>query len=255
MTKPLNGNFALSHSVFLGNIEVPAQGGQAVKVSVGTYEFGANLATEGGTLVLGRIGADGRLNGRVRTELSSFAAAKAQFQLVNEPGASQGMLDVDLKGADWNGQAKLGTGGFFGLNYIQSVTPRLAIGAEAFFLSEQGRSGTGLVARHVARDGSVATAQLANTGLINLAYVRKAGDKCTLGSEFTWNLNTREATAAFGYDYAFRAARMRGKVDSDGKIQALLEERINPAVAFILSAELDHSRKDYKFGFGMTIGE
>ena len=48
---------------------------------------------------------------------------------------------------------------------------------------------------------------------------------------------------------------MRGKIDTDGKVGAYLEERINVGVNFILSAELDHVKKDYKFGFGMTVGE
>lgn len=37
---------------------------------------------------------------------------------------------------------------------------------------------------------------------------------------------------------------------ADGKIGAFLEERVNMGVNFVLSAELDHSKKDYKFGFG-----
>ena len=34
-----------------------------------------------------------------------------------------------------------------------------------------------------------------------------------------------------------------------------LEERINAGINFVLSAELDHHKKDYKFGFGMVVGE
>jgi hypothetical protein len=36
---------------------------------------------------------------------------------------------------------------------------------------------------------------------------------------------------------------------------AFLEEHLNVGVNFLLSAEIDHAKKDYKFGFGMTIGE
>ncbi|ONK71653.1 uncharacterized protein A4U43_C04F10950 [Asparagus officinalis] len=49
--------------------------------------------------------------------------------------------------------------------------------------------------------------------------------------------------------------RLRGKVDSNGCIAAFLEERLNMGVNFILSAEVDHRKKDYKFGFGLTVGE
>ncbi|KAG0450785.1 hypothetical protein HPP92_026586 [Vanilla planifolia] len=49
--------------------------------------------------------------------------------------------------------------------------------------------------------------------------------------------------------------RLRGKIDSNGVVSSFLEERLNMGVNFILSAEVDHRKKDYKFGFGMTVGE
>lgn len=145
LTKPLNHNFALSHSIFMGNIDVPTANNQVracwvrsmpgvlwcqgdncqccrgllaaalqglrvacsaataaarrrcrrraastcscttpslftspptpahpspppqvVKMPIGTYEFGANLVTNRGNLMLGRITSDGRLTGRVK---------------------------------------------------------------------------------------------------------------------------------------------------------------------------------------------
>ena len=39
------------------------------------------------------------------------------------------------------------------------------------------------------------------------------------------------------------------------QVAAYLEERINVGVNFLLSAELDYLKKDYKFGFGLTVGE
>ncbi len=39
------------------------------------------------------------------------------------------------------------------------------------------------------------------------------------------------------------------------QVAAYREERLNVGVNFVLSAELDHPKKDYKFGFGMVVGE
>eukprot|EP00889_Picochlorum_renovo_P005640 jgi/Picre1/32670/NNA_008016.t1 len=254
LTKPLNNNFALSHSIFMGNTEVPTANGQIVKVPVGTYEFGANLVTNQGNLMLGRITTDGRLTGRVKYDISEMASLKTQFQMANEEGMSQGMFDVDLKGADWNGQVKVGTSQFYGANYFQSITPKLSMGGEIFYLAEQGRSGIGLAGRY-ATDKSVSTAQIANTGLVSLSYLQRVNEKVSLASEFMYNLNAREANASFGYDYMLRQCRLRGRIDTDGKIAAFLEERVNVGVTFLLSAEVDYPKKDYKFGFGMTVGE
>ncbi len=40
-----------------------------------------------------------------------------------------------------------------------------------------------------------------------------------------------------------------------GQVAALLEERLNQGVNFLLSGEIDHWKKDYKFGFGLNVGE
>jgi len=224
MTKPLNNNFALSHSIFMGNTEVPTANGQIVKVPIGTYEFGANLVTNQGNLALGRITNDGRLTGRIKYDLSEMASLKTQFQMASEEGMSQGMFDLDLKGSDWNAQVKAGTSQFYGANYFQSVTPKLSMGGEIFYLAEQGRSGVGFAARYDAGD-SISTAQVANTGLVSLSYLQKVNEKVALASDFMYNVNAREASASFGYDYVLRQCRLRGRVDTDGKIAALLEER------------------------------
>ena len=40
----------------------------------------------------------------------------------------------------------------------------------------------------------------------------------SLASDFIWNWNTRETTASFGYDYMLRQCRLRGRIDTDGKV-------------------------------------
>ncbi|CAL8466952.1 g6488 [Coccomyxa elongata] len=253
-TKPLNQNFALCHSLFMGNIDVPTQNNQPLKMPMGTYEFGANLVSNKGNMMIGRVMTDGRMSGRVKYDLNDWLGFKLQMNLAPEAGVSQGMLDVDVKGSDWNGQVKLGNSQFVGVNYLQSVTPHLALGGEAFWLGQQRKSGAGFAARY-ANDAHVATAQVATTGLVSLTYLRRISEKVSLATEFLWNWNSREATAAFGYDYILRQCRLRGRIDTDGKVAAYLEERVNVGVNFILSAEIDHWKKDYKFGFGMTVGE
>jgi len=251
--KPLNAKFSLSHSVYMGSIEVPTQSTQVVKMPMATYEFGANwLDTR--TMLIGRILTDGRMTGRIKHDLTEDLSVKFQTQLTNEAGYSQGMLDLDYKGSDWNAQLKVGNSQFYGINYLQSVTDNLALGGEAFWLGSQRKSGVGFAARHQS-DQCIATCQVATTGLLSLTYLHKLSDKAALVSEMMWNWNARDASASFGYDYILRQCRLRGRIDSNGAVAAYLEERLNVGVNFILSAEVDHSKKDYKFGFGMTVGE
>ena len=81
-----------------------------------------------------------------------------------------------IQGSDWNGQVKIGNGQFVGVNYLQSVTPNLALGGEAFWLGQQRKSGAGFAARYADKE-HVATAQVATTGLVSLAYLRRLSEK------------------------------------------------------------------------------
>lgn len=62
------------------------------------------------------------------------------------------------------------------MNYLQSVTPQLALGGEAFYLSQALKSGIGLAARHQG-EKHVATAQVASTGLVSLNYAHRLSEK------------------------------------------------------------------------------
>ena len=89
-----------------------------------------------------------------------------------------------------------------------------------------------------------------------MTYHHRVNDKASLAADFLFNVGAPgEACASVGYDYTFRQCRLRGSIDSSGKVAALLEELLAPGVRLILSGELDHARADHKFGFGMTFGE
>lgn len=254
LTKPLNQNFFLTHSLFMGNMDLPSQRGP-LKCPMGTYEFGANVISDKFFLI-GRITADGRLSGRVKYDVMDWLSVKGQVQMSGEPGpaGAQYMVDADIKGKDWNSQLKLGAGNFYGLNYFQSVTPKLALGAELFWLQSNLKSGVGLAARH-ADEKHIAVAQVATTGILSLQYGHKVTDKIMLLTDLMYNWLHREASASVGYDVTLRQCRVRGNINTAGIIQALLEERFIPGITFLLSAELDHSDKNYKFGFGFSVGD
>ncbi|KAJ7549640.1 hypothetical protein O6H91_07G061200 [Diphasiastrum complanatum] len=252
-TKPLNQKFSLSHSVFMGSVEVPSQSAQTIKVPSAHYEFGANFLDQR-LMLIGRILTDGRMSARVKYDLTENLSLKVNAQLTNEPHFSQGMFQFDYKGSDYQTQVQFGNNAFYGANYIQSVTPTLALGGEIFWLGHQRKSGLGFAARYNT-DKVIASGQVASTGIVSLTYVQRVSEKVSLASDFLYNAMTNEATTSVGYDYLLRQCRLRGRVDTNGCVAAFLEERLNVGVNFLLSAEIDHWKKDYKFGFGMTVGE
>ncbi|XWS63269.1 hypothetical protein CRYUN_Cryun06bG0080700 [Craigia yunnanensis] len=251
-TKGLNQKFSLSHSVFMGPTEIPSQSAETIKIPTSHYEFGANFI-DPNLMLIGRVLTDGRLNARVKWDLTDNLTVKANAQLTNEPHMSHGMVNFDYKGKDYRSQFQMGNGALFGASYIQSVTPHLSLGGEIFWAGQHRKSGIGYAARYET-DKMVAVGQVASTGMVALSYVQKVSEKVSLASDFMYNYMTRDVTASIGYDYILRQCRLRGKIDSNGCTAAYLEERLNMGLNFILSAEIDHRKKDYKFGFGLTVG-
>ncbi|KAM0875274.1 hypothetical protein ACQ4PT_036955 [Festuca glaucescens] len=253
-TKMLSQKFALSHSVLMGSLEVPSQSADVIKVPTAQYEFGANFIDLPKLMLIGRLMTDGRLNARVKCDLTENLSLKVNAQLTSEPHYSQGMFNFDYKGTDYRAQFQIGNNAFYGANYIQSVTPNLAMGTEIFWLGQQRKSGIGFNSRYNT-DKMVGTLQVASTGIVALSYVQKVSEKVSLATDFMYNHMSRDVTSSVGYDYILRQCRLRGKIDSNGVVAAYLEERLNMGVNFLLSAEIDHAKKNYKFGFGMTVGE
>ncbi|XP_071698508.1 mitochondrial import receptor subunit TOM40-1-like [Rutidosis leptorrhynchoides] len=252
-TKGINQKFSLSHSMTMGPTEVPSQSAETIKVPTSNYEFGANFI-DPKLMLIGRVLTDGRVHANVRCELSENLSMKANAQLTSEPHMSHGMANFDYKGTDYRAQFQVGNGGLLAANYIQSVTLNLALGGEVFWAGQHRKSGLGYACRY-ATDKMVATGQVASTGMVALGYVQKVSEKVSLASDFMYNYMSRDVTASFGYDYILRQCRLRGKIDSNGCTSAFLEESLSLGLRFILSAEIDHKKKDYRFGFGLTIGE
>ncbi|PHT46945.1 Mitochondrial import receptor subunit TOM40-1 [Capsicum baccatum] len=252
-TRGLNQRFFLNHSVFMGPTELPTQSMDVVKIPTAHYEFGANFI-DPKLMLLGRVLTDGKVNARVKCDLSENLAMKANAQLTGEPHMSHGMVNFDYKGKDFRTLFQFGNGALFGASYIQSVTPHLALGGEVFWAGQHRKSGIGYVARYNTNK-MVATGQIASTGIVSLGYVQKVSEKVSLASDFMYDYRSRDVTASVGYDYILRQCRLRGKIDSNGCVAAFLEERLNMGLNFILSAEIDHKKSDYKFGFGLTLGE
>nr|KJB31897.1 hypothetical protein B456_005G213300 [Gossypium raimondii] len=136
---------------------------------------------------------------------------------------------------------------------IKIPTAHYEFGGEVFWAGQHRKSGIGYAARYET-DKMVATGQVANTGIVALSYVQKVSDKVSLATDLMYNYMSRDVTASVGYDYILRQCRLRGKIDSNGCTTSYLEERLNMGLNFILSAEIDHRKKDYKFGFGLTVG-
>lgn len=150
------------------------------------------------------------------------------------------------------------TGIFIG-SYLQSVTPRLALGLEAMWQRPAGSEGPqsfiAYAGRYKASDW-ILSGQLLAQGGIQTSFWKRLSDKVEAGVDLNLQflglsgggggmmggMPENDGTATLGAKYEFRTAVFRGQVDSKGKVSCLLEKRVSPPVAMTFAAELDHSK-------------
>ena len=242
--KTLGAKFALLHNVTLA-------AGQP-----GAYEFGAHFGDER-MLLASRVDMGGRLNGRLNAQVTDATLLRLQAQ-VGESGNNSFKADVDYKGDSFCAGGYFMGGGLLGASYLQSVSEGLALGAEGFYhtLNRKVRGGAG-AARYVwgAKGENVATAKVGTfgNGAVELAYQRKVSEKVALATEMQYYHN-QFCQFGLGYEFKLRSAVFKGLIASDTTCSAVLEEHIQPGINLVLSGSLNHKKKDYKFGCGLTIG-
>lgn len=149
-------------------------------------------------------------------------------------------------------------GGLTGIcigSYLQSVTPKLALGLEALWqrpsLTQGPECAVSYCARYKSNDW-VASAQLqAAMGTLSTSYWRKLSDKVQAGVDLSLGLVPsagglmggglqKEGLTTIGAKYEFRMSTFRAQVDSKGKLSCLLEKRVAPPVLMTFAADLDH---------------
>jgi len=242
--KTLTSKFALLHNVTLA-------AGQP-----GAYEFGANFGDER-VLLASRVDLQGRLNGRLNAQLSDSMLVRMQAQAAPEQYQSNSFkADVDYKGGSFCAGAYVIGGGLLGASYLQSVSEGLAIGGECFYhsLNRRVRGGAGALRYMWGGKGeNVATAKVGSFGNVELAYQRKVSEKVALATEMQYYHN-QFCQFGLGYEFKLRTAVFKGLVQSDTTCSAVLEEHIQPGINLTLSGQLNHKKKDYKFGVGLAVG-
>jgi mitochondrial import receptor subunit TOM40 len=146
------------------------------------------------------------------------------------------------------------TGIYIG-SYLQSITPKLALGMETLYQRTALTQGPECFVSYCARYKSndwVATAQLqAAMGTLNTSFWRRLSDKVQAGVDLSLGLvpaagglmgggMQKEGVTTIGAKYDFRMSTFRAQVDSKGKLSCLLEKRVAAPVTMTFAADIDH---------------
>jgi len=261
INKGLNSNFQVSHTLTMSNV-TPAG-----------YRFGATFVgpkmlsqTEAFPLLMADLDPSGNLNANIIHAPSENTRVKMIAQIQNRKWVSTQMT-ADYKGRLQTASLTLGnpdlihgTGvGVF--HYLRSITPWLAMGGELAYQSSPqipgGHVAVVSAAARVSGDDFQLAATLGNGGQAHATYYQKCSENLSIGVEMETNFKAKESTASLGYEFSLPKAEfvMRGSVDTDFIVKAVIEKKLMPLPFTVALCTLVHQKKhQYQFGVGLNIG-
>jgi mitochondrial import receptor subunit TOM40 len=251
IVKELSPSFHVQHQFSLGSQVMPPM-----------YNFMSGYVTER-TMAQGTMDNDTNLNAVVRHMWSMRAMTKVVAQLTHMPGHSMLQVDHDYTGSDYSINVKAMNPnpfeftGLYMASYLQSVTPKLAVGSELVLqrpTPDMEETAMSLVGKYTGKD-FIATAVLQGLGAIQASYYQRINEKVDFGVELNLAIAgaRREAVATVGGKFDLRQATFRGQIDTTGRVSAVLEEKMAPGFSFLISGDLDHMKGQSKFGLGIML--
>ncbi|VVD05686.1 mitochondrial import receptor subunit TOM40 homolog 1-like [Leptidea sinapis] len=259
VNKGISNHFQMSHTLTMSS----AQNGYKLGATyIGTKQISP---TEAFPVVLGDVDPSGNVNFNFIHQLSSDVRIKAAAQVQEcKLTATQGT--VEYKGPDYTLAMAIGKPDFseksavFVGHYLQSVTRRLALGAELVYQSSSrvmgGEIAIASAAARYTMDDSEVSATLGPASF-HVCYFKQASEQLQVVAEMDTSFRGMESVGTIGYQVTLPKADLvfRGMVDSNWNIGAVLEKKLQPLpFTFALSGMANQSKQQFKFGCGLIIG-
>ncbi|KAL2207480.1 hypothetical protein CC79DRAFT_1368347 [Sarocladium strictum] len=258
----MNPMFQVSHAF--------AMGGERMN----PYTFAAIYGTSK-VFAQGSFDNEGSLSGRFNWRWTDKLVSKSQIQITPD-NQNMAQFEHEYTGNDFSASLKMinpstlegGVTGIYIGSFLQSVTPKLALGMETLWQRPSLGQGPECVTSYCGRYKSndwVATAQLqAATGTFNTSYWRRLSEKVQAGVDMSLGLVPsaggmmggglqKEGVTTIGAKYDFRMSTFRAQVDSKGKLSCLLEKRVAPPIMMTFAADIDHFTQQAKLGLSVSI--
>ncbi|KAK3378533.1 eukaryotic porin/Tom40 [Podospora didyma] len=205
---------------------------------------------------------------------TSTHVTKTQFQIGT--GQDMAQFEHEYVGNDFTASVKTLNpsfldGGLTGIvigHYLQSITPKLAVGLEGVWQRSGMTQGPETAVSYVARyksDDWVVSAQLQAQGALNTSFWKRLSEKVQAGVDMTLSVAPgagglmaggalqKEGITTFGAKYDFRMSTFRAQFDSKGKLSVLLEKRVAAPVTMTFAADVDHFTQQTKIGVAISI--
>ena len=213
----------------------------------------------------GNVDNDGSMSASLNYRWNSALVTKSSAQIASGPGQAMFTVNNVYTGKDFTASINSmnpsildgGLTGIFIGSYLQSVTPKLALGVEAMWQRSAVNAGPDTLVSYCAKyKGSdwMASATIpAHLSAFNTSYWRRLTDKVEAGVDLNLQFApgmtgrsliggglSKEGTTTIGAKYDFRSAVLRAQVDSSGRLSCLLEKRVLGPVQVTFAGEMDH---------------
>jgi len=262
VNKALNSNFQVSHTMTMSNMQPSG------------YRFGATYVgqkmlsqQEAFPLLLADLDPSGNLNANIMHAPTENTRLKAIAQINQNKWVST-QLTADYKGPLHTMSLTLGNPdlihgtGVGVLHYLKAVTSWLSLGAElAYQASPQlpgGHVAVVSAAARIAKENDYCLGvTMGNAGQFHATFLQQCTDTLFVGAEIESNLQAKESIASIGYQYDIPKSNftMKGSIDSDSTVKAVLEKRLVPLpFTLALCGLLNHRTEKFQYGCGLIIG-
>ncbi|CAL7934551.1 unnamed protein product [Xylocopa violacea] len=148
------------------------------------------------------------------------------------------------------------------IHFLQSITSRIALGAEIACLRGSKVPGGQQTVMCVAFRHSTGPTTLSGTigeAGLHLCYHRRASSQLELGVELETNMRTHQSVATIVYQVNVPYADLifRGIVNSETTVGGTFEKKLYPIPesSLVISGLLNHKKQQFRVGVGLNIGQ
>nr|ANM86787.1 Tom40 [Stygiella incarcerata] len=216
------------------------------------YQFATTLLSHGDLQIVGRVDTNGVFISQLKKVFDNDFIVDLSFQAAQK-NEFLGM-DMEYRGHDYSAVLKVNNHGVREASFMQRLFPWWSMGVRGTHSVDDRKTVLSVCSRLVGTHSVLGT-QGDSEGTIDMSYIHRFSPKFAFCAESHVDTAKSSQEHKIGYEYNLISARFRGMVNMvSGRVTSLLEEKLGPSSSFILSADLDHAKKDYRFGIGLSIG-
>jgi len=243
--KSFGPHFSMTHMIGMGSSTEPP-----------AWTTGVNYSYNK-TTIFSRFDTELALQAKIIQDIKKdTVSAFAGFTMSPEPDSTSYHIGTDFQGNSWNGQLKfVNPGRTMVWNYSQALLPGLQVGYELAHCAKMSQSAFTTFIRYI--KGDAIYNGILSSNVMGAAYTRQITEKVGLSTKVMLMMNpstnTWESVCFAGYDFRFIHGCVKGNINTQGHVGVFIEDYISNNTKLNISAELDHTKKEYKFGIGATM--